>query len=163
MEKKKKIKTFTVDEETYASLVSMFKKYEAEVSVSHYVDRCLKDLLQYLKTLDKLRKNDTKKYTLPMSYAIELVAKEPKMSILEVDEPNEGYVAGQDELDEIQVRYEAEKKRIPVRFWRFLRTGNFHLAADKKYIINNKTGHAYKPTEWGIPEDAPDHDEEIRK
>lgn len=158
---KKKVKTFTVDEGTYDSLVTMFKEYEAEVSVSRYVDRCLKDLLKYLKTLDGLRSQNTDKYTVPMSYVIDMVAKEPKMSIFEYDdEPETPYAAGKDELDEIQVRYEAEKKRIPLRFWRLLRTGHYKMSRDNKHIVNRKTGFAYSVDErpWDLS-DAPDHDE----
>lgn len=161
---KKKIKTFTVDAETYDSLVAMFKEYEAEVSVSYYVDRCLKDLLKYLRTLDDLRKQEAEKYSAPVGYVIELIAKEPKMSILEyVDEPDAQYIPGRDELDEIQARYEADRKRIPVRFWRLLRTGRFRWSADKKHVINNKTGHAYGIDERGIMTDAPEYDEKARR
>lgn len=154
----KKIKTFTVDEETYGTLAVMFKEYEPETSLSYYVDKCLKDLLCYLIALDKLRKNDSKKYTVPMSYAIDTVAREHKMSILKV-ESGEGCVSGQDELEEIQVRYEAEQKKIPVRFWRFLRTGKFHLSSDNRYLISNETGQAYKPIESGMLKEAPDYNE----
>jgi hypothetical protein len=62
-------------------------------------------------------------------------------------------------LDEIQVRYEAERKKIPLRFWRFLRTGAYKMSADEKHIVNKKTGHAYKPDEGGLVTDAPEHDE----
>jgi hypothetical protein len=156
---KKKIKTFTVDEETYNSLVSMFKEYDAEVSVSYYVNACLRDLLKYLNTLDDLRKQEKETYSVPMSYVIDTIAREPKMSVLEYEDEVTPYVAGRDELDEIQVRYEAEKKRIPLRFWRYLRTGAFRMSADKKHVVNKKTGFAYTPDERDLPVDAPEHDE----
>lgn len=157
---KKKIKSFTVNQETYDSLVAMFKEYDAEVSVSYYVDRCLKDVMEYLKTLDDLRKREIEKYSVPMSYIIDTIAREPKMSILEYDdEPGSPYVAGKDELEEVQIRYEAERKRIPLRFWRFLRTGHFKMAADKKHVINQKTGYAYSVDERGQPIDAPEYNE----
>ena len=57
----KKIKTFTVDEDIYNALVSMFKEYGADVSISYYLDGCLKDLLKYLRTLDDLRKREPEK------------------------------------------------------------------------------------------------------
>lgn len=157
---KKKIKTFTVDEETYDSLVSMFKEYEAEVSVSYYVNACLKDLLSYLKTLDDLRKQEKEKYPVPMSYVIDTIARQPKMSVFEYDDMDMPYVGGTDELDEIQVRYEAERKRIPLRFWRFLRRGAFKMSADNKHVVNKKTGFAYTPDVHGVPDAAPEHDEE---
>jgi len=156
----KKIKTFTVDEEVYNALVSMFKEYGAEVSISHYLDGCLKDLLKYLKTLDDLRRREPEKYTAPMSYIIDMIAREPKMSILDFDDkPGRPYVPGTDELDEIQVRYEAERKKIPLRFWRFLRTGAYNMSADEKHVVNKRTGHAYEPDEGGLVTDAPEHDE----
>ncbi|OPY00331.1 MAG: hypothetical protein A4E62_02372 [Syntrophorhabdus sp. PtaU1.Bin002] len=159
---KKKVKTFTVDEETYDSLVTMFKENEAEVSVSHYVDRCLKDLLKYLKTLDELRRQKTERYTVPMSYVIDMVAREPKMTIFEYDDdPDAPFIAGEDELNEIQVRYEAEKKKIPLRFWRFLRTGRYKMSRDGEHIVNKRTGFAYNVDEgpWDMS-DVPEHDEE---
>jgi len=156
---KKKIKTFTVDQETYDALVSMFKEYDAEVSVSYYVDKCLKDLLEYLKTLDNLRKREKEKYSVPMSYVIDTIAREPKMSIIECEEPGAPYVEGSDELEEVQVRYEAERKRIPLRFWRFLRTGRFKMSVDNKNIVNKKTGYAYSLDESGFPQDATQYNE----
>ena len=54
----KKIKTFTVDEDIYNALVSMFKEYGADVSISYYLDGCLKDFLKYLRTLNDLRKRE---------------------------------------------------------------------------------------------------------
>jgi hypothetical protein len=156
---KKKIKTFTVDEETYNSLVLMFKEYDAEVSVSYYVNACLKDLLNYLKTLDDLRKQEKETYSVPMSYVIDTIAREPKMSVLEYEDPVTPYVAGRDELDEIQVRYEAERKKIPLRFWRYLRTGAFRMSTDNKHVVNKRTGYAYLPDQYGNPAGAPEHDE----
>jgi hypothetical protein len=159
---KKRIKTFTVDTETYDALVAMFREHEAEVSVSYYVDRCLKDLLKYLSTLDDLRRKEPDKHSVPMSYVIDTIAREPKMSIIELEDSAAGpYVVGTDELEEIQIRYEAERKRIPLRFWRLLRTGAFKISNDGKHVINKKTGYAYTPTEWGLPESAPELDEEI--
>jgi hypothetical protein len=156
----KKIKTFTVDEEVYNALVSMFKEYEADVSISYYLDGCLKDLLKYLRTLDDLRRREPEKYTAPMSYIIDMIAREPKMSILDLDdEPGMPYVPGREELEEIQVRYEAERKKVPLRFWRFLRTGAYKMSADEKHIVNKRTGHAYEPDEGGLVTDAPEHDE----
>jgi hypothetical protein len=156
----KKIKTFTVDEEIYNALVSMFKEYGADVSISYYLDGCLKDLLKYLRTLDDLRRREPEKYTAPMSYIIDMIAKEPKMSILDLDdEPGRPYVPGREELEEIQVRYEAERKKIPLRFWRFLRTGAYKMSADEKHVVNKRTGHAYEPDEGGLVTDAPEHDE----
>ena len=50
-------------------------------------------------------------------------------------------------------------KKIPLRFWRFLRTGAYKMSADEKHIVNKKTGHAYEPGEGGLVTDAPEHDE----
>jgi len=158
--RKKKIKTFSVDEEIYNSLVSMFKECETEVSVSYYVDRCLKDLLKALKIIDGLRKQNTEKYTVPMSYVVELMVKAPKIKLMErIDETGEQNILGEDELEEIQVTYEAEQKSIPLRFWRFLRTGKYRLSSGKKHLIENKTGHAYSVDEPFEIRDAPEYDE----
>lgn len=59
----------------------------------------------------------------------------------------------------IHVRYEAERKKIPLRFWTFPRTGAYKMSADEKHIVNKKTRHAYKPDEGGLVTDGPEQDE----
>jgi hypothetical protein len=64
----KKIKTFTVDEGIYNGLIAKFKENKVEVSVSLYLNNCLKDLLRYLEFIEKeLRRAG---YTVPMNFVI---------------------------------------------------------------------------------------------
>ena len=155
---KKKIKTFSVDEDIYKYLTSLFKEEGVEVSLSYYVDKCMKNLADYVETLEGIRAK-SEEYSLPLSFIINTVAREPKFSISDYDEPGKPDSAAMGELYELQIRYEAEKKRIPLRFWRYLRTGKFKMSADKKYIVNKETGYAYIPNEDDLPEAVPEHDE----
>jgi hypothetical protein len=59
----KKIKSFNVDLEMYNSLAAMLKKYDSELSISYLVDKSLRELCAYFKTmeaaiLDTDQKND---------------------------------------------------------------------------------------------------------
>lgn len=148
---KKKIKTFSVDEETYNSLVSMFKESGAEVSLSFFVDKNLKDLFKLLQAVRKV-KSDDKRYTVPMSYIINEIARTPFIRVLQESElPDSSCLPGEIELDELQVKYEAENRKIPIEFWRYLRTGRFEMGPDNESIINKVTGNRYVLDEDGLP------------
>ncbi len=157
---KKKIKTFTVDEEVYNAVVAMFRESGAEVSVSHFLDKCLKELLDYLSVIERQRKKSPEKYTAPLSYIIESAAKSPMIAIMEYDStPGDPYVPGEFEADEYQMKYEAEKKSIPLRFYSWMFTGKMKLSPDRKYLVNVKTGKKYVPDEDGMMlRDAPDEE-----
>jgi hypothetical protein len=49
----KKIKSFNVDEEVYDSLNQYFKKYKSSESVSSFLEHCIRDLLEYLQTMEE--------------------------------------------------------------------------------------------------------------
>jgi hypothetical protein len=149
---KKKIKTFSVDEDIYNLLVTMLKDSGAEVSLSSFVDKSLKDLLSMLQAFEKV-KAEKEGYTVPMSYVINEVVRSPFIRVMEVEEVpgSPSYLAGEMELEELQIEYEAENKKIPIRFWRYLRTGRFEMGPDKETIINKSTGIRYALDEDGLP------------
>jgi hypothetical protein len=96
-----------------------------------------------------------------MSYIIESAVKSPMISIMEYESaPGEPYVPGEYEADEYQIKYEAEKKSIPLRFYSWMFTGKFRLSPDKKYLVNVKTGRKYVPDEDGMMlSDPPDEED----
>ena len=67
----KKIKSFTVDEEVYSALVSMFQRYKTGVSVSLFVNEKLKQLLVKLTEFENLLEHSS--LTLTMDYVINKV------------------------------------------------------------------------------------------
>ena len=48
----KKVKSFNVDEGAYNSMVALLKEYGTEASISSLLDKCLKELLNYFKTME---------------------------------------------------------------------------------------------------------------
>ena len=88
---KKKIKTFSVDEEIYSSLVSMIKESGAEVSLSYFVDKCLKGLYNQLKNIEKERQ-DSDAGVVPMSFYINSIVRSELISAFDLQETLENNV-----------------------------------------------------------------------
>ena len=142
----KKVKGFNVDEDTYNSLLEIFKKYNVKVSLSAYVNDRLRGLLNGLQDVEKGLKS-YERFTVPMSFIIN--------SMLAIDkdmeyEDMEG-ITKEDfredivltELEEWQYDYDSQTRKIPVPFLKFLRSPNFELSSDKKYLIEKETGKRY--------------------
>lgn len=149
----KKIKTFNVDAEIYNSLIEMFKKYDVNVSLSAYVNGCLKSFLNDLKELEEGLETATTnkgKFTVPMSFIINAIVTnkgaenddyEEIKGMTAEDQRGARLLA---ELDEWQYDYDSQKKRIPVPFLRFLGIPEaYELSLDKKYLINKATGERF--------------------
>ena len=151
----KKIKAFSVDEKTYDELITKFKESGAEVSLSYYVDKCLKDLHMYLVAMEKGKKK-SRQYNVPMSFIIEEVVKMPIIS-LEYELPVPGMRMDTfNEIDEWNAEYEARKMKIPRPFYRLIKSGKFELSADRKYITNIKTKIKYTIDQFGEIVSVPD-------
>ncbi len=142
----KKIKSFTVDEDIYNSLVTKFKKSKVEVSVSLYLNNCLKDLLKYFEFIEKeLRKRG---YTVPMAFVIKEMVETPHIHI-----PGEGHIEPEDASMELEINlegwqndYEADQKGIPREMYPWLKDGtNYVLSPDKKYLIREGLGVKFIP------------------
>ena len=65
----KKIKSFTVDEDAYNSLVRIFKESGADVSVSLFVNNCLKELSVILADVAG-ELAEPGKFSVPLSFII---------------------------------------------------------------------------------------------
>lgn len=157
----KKIKSFTVDEEIYNGLVSMFKRYDTGVSISLYINNRLKGLFEGLTELEDAL-NSSKAFTVPMGFIInQIVNGPPKVPDIEVPEKwgeeihsfkkeEEQCTGTQDEytyleLEEYQTRYDAEKAGVPYELFKHTAGGIFELSKDKRYLILKRTGEKYFP------------------
>ncbi len=156
----KKIKSFTVDEEVYNSLVSMFQRYKTGVSVSLYINKMLQRLLNDLKELeDALNKSSL---TVTMDYIINKIVtgiNEKKLEypqtwndrIKEKEEAETrlgemiSVTSPLDELGEWQTQYDAEKKGIPYELYKYTTDGTMELSGDKRYLILKMTGERFFP------------------
>lgn len=138
----KKIKSFTADEDVYNRLVTMFKKYGAETSISMYLNNMLKDLLNNLEYLEK-GLNDAS-VSVPMSFVIDELVKRSQgvPTIVWTDhEEEEVYYTP---LEYWKMAYEAFKKGIPLEYYGWLeQNSNFELSKDKKFLIDKETGQKY--------------------
>ena len=147
--RKKTIKTFSVDVGAYDALVAMFRESGAEVSVSYYVDKCLKELARYLETM-KAQKGQTEECTVPMSFIIERVARSPILSMAD-ETPLPGMFAAdmETEIGGWQLEYEAHTRNMPSQLWGLVKSGKFTMSADKKVATNIKSGRKYTLDESG--------------
>jgi len=139
----KKIKSFTVDEDIYKRLISMFKKYKAETSISEYLNNKLKGLLWNLEDIEKGIKEMN--YSIPMKFVIDDMVRNYENPHRWSSEPDErtGVSALEQILMETHDDYEADKKGIPREFYRWLQSDRFNLSNDKKFLIDKKTGEKY--------------------
>lgn len=174
----KKVKSFNVDEETYDSLVSFFRKYKSSVSLSSFIEQRIGDLLRYLRGMEATLKG-AEEFEEVMRYVIEqtvresfvrmpssiyleevnvhLVRGEPTivgLTYVEEEPERKGEAVGctiemgqeidtEKEAEYWKDEYEAMKKGISRAFVRFLRTGNYTLARDKRFLMEKETGERY--------------------
>jgi hypothetical protein len=142
----KKIKSFTVDENTYNRLVSMFKKYKAETSISAYLNNKLKGLLWYLEDIEKGIKEMN--YSIPMKFVIDDKVRSCENPDRLSSEPDEDM--GISDLERVLMiihdEYEADKKGIPREYYRWLFNDNYKLSKDKKFLIDKTTGKKFIST-----------------
>jgi hypothetical protein len=140
----KKIKSFTVDEDVYNRLVSIFKVNRAETSISLYLNNNLKSLLELLEDLEKGIKEMN--YSIPMSYIIDEIVKNSEYSGRLSSEPYEEELLVSDlemALNDWQKSYDADQKGIPYEYYDMIQTGKYVLSKDKKFIIEKETGKKY--------------------
>jgi hypothetical protein len=140
----KKIKSFTVDEDVYNRLVSIFKENRAETSISLYLNNNLKSLLELLEDLEKGIKEMN--YSIPMSYIIDEIVKNSEYSGRLSSEPYEEKLLVSDlemALNDWQKSYDADQKGIPYEYYDMIQTGKYVLSKDKKFVIEKETGKKY--------------------
>lgn len=140
----KKIKSFTVDEGIYNALVETFKKYGVDVSVSLYVDGCLKGLLAYLRGLEKAARDfEIKDRKNLMTYIINQIVNRRGLIVGNYKtgiEMRELYA----ELLEWQDEKGALEKGYTVFLYKLTQSPLFELSEDKEYLIVKDTGKKIK-------------------
>jgi hypothetical protein len=137
----KKIKSFTVTEDTYNRLVSMFKKYKAETSISEFLNYKLKGLLWYLEDMEK--GIEEMNYSIPMQFVIDDAVRSwaNPHHLSSEPERSPGISDLEQTLIYTQNDYNADKKEIPRQFYKWLdENGHLTLSPDKKFLIDKKTG-----------------------
>lgn len=180
----KKIKSINVDDNSYDSLVSLFKQYKSSESMSSFLDRCIKDLEGYLREMENSLKEEDH-FVEIMKNVIDKTIKgfglykpsaqyhdneglrdiggppdiEPMIEVTgnddEVfsslhsnvfDDSLQKEIEERHKANEIQFwkdDFEAEQKRIPRSFVKFLNSGEFVLSRDKRFLIEKETGERY--------------------
>ena len=139
----KKIKSFTVEEDVYSSLVRVFKETGSDASVSLFISNCLTELLSFLEKVQKERKES--KFTVPMSFIIDSIVKSKDILGFYRDWPEELPDKTEFMLMEWQDDYEAKEKKIPVEFYQYIKSGLYVFSPNKKYLIEKKSGKRYMP------------------
>jgi hypothetical protein len=150
----KVVKSFTVDKDDYNDLTEIFKKNDIEVSISAYVNSCLKKLSRDLKDVERgltafTKGREDKKFTVPMSFIINSIlmnAIHPENRISSEAE-EEGWIDEDDilqqDLESWQDDYDASTNKIPRPFLSWLRIGRYELSSDKKFLIDKETGQKF--------------------
>jgi hypothetical protein len=139
--RKVRIKTFSVNADIYSELIAMFKKYDVDVSLSSYVDSCLRGLNNSLKRIESVLEANSKVYSVPMPYVIEETVRGSSREAKGNMEDEDTMIF--DVVDSWQEEYESRKSNIPVNILRFIKTGLFELSKDKKSLIRKDTGEKY--------------------
>jgi len=137
----KKIKSFTVDEDAYIRLITMFKKHGAETSISLYLNNQVKWLLEHLEDLEKGIQEYN--YEVPMSFVIDEIVRSSDRSGKISDEiyKDENPVSDlESNLMEWRESYEAYQQGIPEDLYHWFKSGRYSLSKDKKYLVEKDTG-----------------------
>ena len=103
---RKKAKSFAVEEEQYDRLFTLFRENYVEISISYCVNRYIKEFLEYLNAVQNELKKDTS-YTVPMTYIIETIAREPIFKKFDTES------ATKEEVKELQKKYETYIRKNP--------------------------------------------------
>ena len=147
----RKIKTFNVDEEIYKQLIHMFKEYGVNASLSAFVSNCLGELLAHLTEMEKAMKN-TPNYKVPMSFIIGEIVKSltnkktaNPIVVAPVTEDDFQEIYEDELLTKWEDEYEAQQMGIPVQMYAYIKEGGYILAANKQFLIEEKTGRKVIP------------------
>lgn len=132
---RKTAKSFAVEEEQYDKLFKLFRENYVEVSISYCVNRYIREFLEYLTAVQaELKKGSS--YTVPLTYIIETVAREPIFKKFDTES------AVTEEVKELQKKYEIYIRKNPGMETEFdknsiVKDGSFfkHLKAVMKMVV----------------------------
>ncbi len=103
---RKKVKSFALEDGPYEKLFDMFKENYIEISISYCINKYIKEFLEYLKSIQN-ELNKDRSVTVPMSFIIETVARQPVFKRFESE------IAIKDEVKGMQRRYENFIRKNP--------------------------------------------------
>jgi hypothetical protein len=103
---RKKVKSFALEDGPYEKLFDMFKENYIEISISYCINKYIKEFLEYLKSIQNELYKD-RSITVPMSFIIETVARQPVFKRFESD------TAIKEEVKGLQRRYEGFIRKNP--------------------------------------------------
>jgi hypothetical protein len=141
----KKVRSFTVEGNSYEELARIFKESGTDVSLSNFVSKCLKELSILLKDVERARKE--KGFDVPMAYVIKsIVGRNDLFGFYGGLPPELVDVQNLDAmLDLWEYEYEASHQKVPAEFLPFIKRGSHILAPNRKYLIDKKTGRKVVP------------------
>jgi hypothetical protein len=136
---RKTAKSFAVEEEQYDKLFKLFRENYVEVSISYCVNRYIREFLEYLTAIQTALKKGSS-YTVPMTYIIETMAREPIFKKFDTE------AAVIEEVRELQKKYETYIRKHPGKEAEFdkesiVKDGSFfkYLKAIMKMIVVEET------------------------
>lgn len=136
---RKKAKSFAVEEEQYDKLFKLFRENYVEISISYCINKYIKEFLEYLNLVQSELKRDSS-YTVPMTYIIETVAREPVFKKFDTES------AIKEEVKELQKKYETYIRKNPEKESAFdkdsiVKDGSFlkYLKVIMKMIVVEET------------------------
>jgi hypothetical protein len=103
---RKKVKSFALEDGPYEKLFDMFKENYIEISISYCINKYIKEFLEYLKSV-QTELNKDRSITVPMSFIIETVARQPVFKRFESE------IGIKEEVKGLQRRYENFIRKNP--------------------------------------------------
>jgi hypothetical protein len=141
----KAVKSFTVDGAHYDALAKMFKESDSVVSLSTFVNHCLKELSIVLSDIAKVKKEVG--FEVPMAYIIKSLVERNDLFGFYGGIPSEHgdveYIEHM--LDLWEYEYGQREGNIPVEFHSYLKKNTHMLSPNRRYLIDKKTGEKVIP------------------
>jgi Mn-containing catalase len=138
----KAIKSFTVDKETYDSLINKLKDKNVETSISFLLNKYLKELLDYIEAVEEELKK-WKEYTVPVSFIINSLKDLPNFDAFRQQGETERRKLLKENIDKWQKKFnEAQEEKTPL----MLNPDEYkeYKAIEKEYGINDAIKFLFK-------------------
>ena len=138
----KKIKSFTVDEEIYNSLINKLKDRNIETSISSLLNKYLKELLDYIEAIEEELKK-SKEYTVPISFIINSLGDLYSFDVFKQQGKSEKRKLLKENIEKWQKKYDEDKEsKTPLT----LNPAEYreYKAIEKEYGINDAIKFLFK-------------------
>lgn len=138
----KKIKTFTVDEEVYNSLIGKLKDKDVDVNISFLLNKYLKEYLDYIEIVEEELKQ-SKEYSVPVSSIINALGNLHNFDIYNQQSEAEKKILLKENINKWQKQYDEvkhEKTSLTLNGDEYKE----YKAIEKKYGINDAIKFLFK-------------------